>query len=267
MKTKVCTKCGIEKELSSNFFMIAKVNKDSLSGRCRECTLAYKRQYYKKNVENSKQYYKDNLEHRLAYKKQYDIDNFNKVSEYHKKYSKLNSEKLSRYSKKYNADNREKVIKQQHQYAKDNKEKIATRKKKYVLDNIESVLIYRKQYLKDNALQYRMRNEHRRALEKSLPSTLTLSQWEKIKKNFDNKCAYCGKESNLVQEHFLALSKGGEYTTNNIIPSCQTCNNEKYNKDFFEWYPTHKYYSKKREQIILKYLNYKNKIQQLTLAI
>mgnify|MGYP003489420683 CR=1 FL=1 len=79
-----------------------------------------------------------------------------------------------------------------------------------------------------------------------------------IKLEFNNKCAYCGKEKPLSQEHFVALSKGGEFTINNIIPSCQNCNSSKRATDFFEWYPKFKHYSKKREQIILKFLNYNN---------
>ena len=112
-----------------------------------------------------------------------------------------------------------------------------------------------------------MRNQRRMALKRKLSSTLTLAQWENMKMHFNNKCAYCGKELPLAQEHFLALTKGGEYTVNNIIPSCKTCNSSKCNKDFFTWYPKYKYFSKKREKIILKFLNYKNEIQQLTFTI
>lgn len=88
-------------------------------------------------------------------------------------------------------------------------------------------------------------------------------QWEEIKKHFDYKCAYCGKDLPLAQEHFLALSKEGEYTLNNIIPSCKSCNSSKATKDFFKWYPNYKNYSKKRERAILKFLGYTDENQQL----
>lgn len=263
METKICTKCGIEKELSPEFFTVDKRVENGLSGRCRKCTQKYKKQHYKDNIEKNKQYYKDNKEHQLAYRKKHS----DRLSEYNKEYRKRNLEKLLSYSKQYCVENKDKLVEQQHKYAKDNKEKICIRKKKYDLENAEKILAYRKQYSKDNALQFRMRNAHRRTLEKSLPSTLTILQWEKIKKDFNNKCAYCGKETNLVQEHFVALSKGGEYTTNNIIPSCQYCNSSKHDKNFFGWYSKYKYYSKKKEKVILKYLNYSKEIQQLTLTI
>ena len=109
--------------------------------------------------------------------------------------------------------------------------------------------------------------QRREARKRSLECNLTAKQWLDIKLQFDNKCAYCGKELPLAQEHFLALSKSGEYTVNNIICACKTCNSSKSNKDFFTWYPKYKYYSKKRERFILKFLNYKDGIQQITLAI
>jgi 5-methylcytosine-specific restriction endonuclease McrA len=100
-----------------------------------------------------------------------------------------------------------------------------------------------------------------------LPYTLTEEQWEEIKNYFDNRCAYCGKEKPLQQEHFIPVSKGGEYTHNNIIPACGDCNFKKLNHDFFEWYPKQKSYSELRERKILNYLGYTGKTQQLRLFV
>ena len=108
--------------------------------------------------------------------------------------------------------------------------------------------------------------QKRRAAKKQLSNSLTTKQWNKIKEHFDNKCAYCGKELPLAQEHFIPLSDGGEYTHNNIIPACKSCNSSKKNKSFFDWYPKYKRYSKKREKNILKFLGYKNEVQQLKLG-
>ena len=87
----------------------------------------------------------------------------------------------------------------------------------------------------------------------------TLSEWRVIKQEFGYKCAYCGQSNiKLEQEHIKPLSKGGDNTARNIIPSCRQCNQSKYNKDFFDWYPTHEHYSKEREQFILEYLGHEN---------
>lgn len=75
---------------------------------------------------------------------------------------------------------------------------------------------------------------------KQLWTTTTYRGWEnsaqQIKKYFNNRCAYCGKELPLQQDHFIALSKGGEYSKNNIVPSCQSCNGSKGAKEFETWY-------------------------------
>lgn len=111
-----------------------------------------------------------------------------------------------------------------------------------------------------------IRNQKRIAKKRSLPFALVTKQWEQIKLYFNNTCCYCDKPLSLAQEHFIPLNKGGEYTTNNIIPSCLSCNSSKNDKDFFTWYPKYEHYSKKREKKILEFLNYKNGIQQLALT-
>jgi 5-methylcytosine-specific restriction endonuclease McrA len=105
------------------------------------------------------------------------------------------------------------------------------------------------------------------ARKRDLPSTLTMEQWDTIKYAFDNKCCYCGQEKPLEQEHFIPLSKGGEYAHNNIVPACRSCNARKFNTPFEIWFPKQEFYSKKREQRILKFLNYKSDTQQLSLSI
>ena len=92
-------------------------------------------------------------------------------------------------------------------------------------------------------------------------------QWTKTIIYFQSKCAYCGKIKELTQDHFIPLSKGGEYTLNNIIPACGTCNSSKFNNEFLDWYSKQSFYTKKREKKILDYLNYNNGIQQLSLII
>lgn len=104
------------------------------------------------------------------------------------------------------------------------------------------------------------------ARKKGLVADYTYLQWVKTKKVFNNKCAYCGVEHTLSQDHFIPLCEGGGYTRNNIIPVCHMCNSSKRNLDFFEWYPQQEFYSKDREEKILNYLNYHDHFQQLMLG-
>ncbi len=84
---------------------------------------------------------------------------------------------------------------------------------------------------------------------KGLQASLTVSEWEDVLDDFENKCAYCGAETELLQEHFIPVSKGGGYIRGNIVPACKPCNSRKRDKDPRDWLPREKY-----EQIA-RYLN------------
>ncbi len=69
-------------------------------------------------------------------------------------------------------------------------------------------------------------------------------EWEKVKKEFGNRCAYCGKNHvALIPEHIVPQSVMGRVhpervdLIENIVPSCSHCNSVKKLKslkDFFE---------------------------------
>jgi 5-methylcytosine-specific restriction endonuclease McrA len=100
----------------------------------------------------------------------------------------------------------------------------------------------------------RQANHKRKAQMMEQRYDFTLEEWEACKNEFDNRCAYCGKKLNLIQEHVIPVSKNGAYTAGNILPSCYRCNNEKRSQTFEEWYPNSKRYSKDREHKIINYL-------------
>jgi len=184
-----------------------------------------------------------------------------------KEYQQANKEMITKYCKEYREAHKKYIVKYKEKYHIANKEKIILYTKKYYEANKESVSKYGKEYRKINKAKCNIFSQRYRAKKRELPHSLDIRQWDKIKKDFNNKCAYCGKKLPLEQEHFIPLSKDGEYTINNIIPSCRSCNSSKSNKGFFEWYRTHESYSKKREKFILQYLHYENGNQQLTLTI
>lgn len=186
----------------------------------------------------------------------------------------INEEKREHYSK-----NREVLVEKHKEYRKRNPEKIKECCNRYYQEHKEEIKANRiknkerirevgRQRYKNNPAKDNMACHARKAKIKSLDHTLTQTEWQICKASFDNKCCYCGEEKPLEQEHFIPLKKGGEYTHNNILPSCRSCNSSKKDKDFFEWYPTKSFYSEKRQTKILKYLNYLNQsIQQLRFSI
>jgi len=163
------------------------------------------------------------------------------------------------YHKQHRIENKER----DKQWSESNREEVLQYKKKYRQKHKEDIKEKNKQWFSENKGKNISYRQKRKALKCQLSNTLTIQQWKNIKLSFNNCCAYCGKELPLAQEHFIALSKGGEYTQNNIITSCKSCNSSKSNKDFFTWYSKYKYYSKKREKAILKFLGYENGEQQL----
>jgi 5-methylcytosine-specific restriction endonuclease McrA len=251
-ETKVCTKCGIEQDISC--FSKSKTCKGGYSTQCKSCISLSWKQYSANNKLKLKNYKEKNKSVLLAKHREYNKKNREKINAKNSQYRKENRAKCTEYTRQFKAKDMEKWRKYALEYSIKNKERIAKRQSNY----------FQKPGVKEKS---NLATQRYRALKRALPSTLTNEQWETIKSHFNNRCAYCGRELPLAQEHFIALSKGGEHTINNIIPSCISCNSSKREKDFSEWYPRYRYYSKKREKFILDYLNYKNNIQQLTLAI
>lgn len=253
METKVCSQCG--KELPIEQFNIKKQNIGGHSGQCRECLNEHKRQYGKESKEaidkQRKKHYLANKEH---------VDNVQKL------YKKNHKTAIYEKRRQNETDNKDALFIRRRELYQINKEIVLARGRGYKDNHKNEMAIYQKQYLIKHPEVGRLNNARRRSRKSKLPSTLTIQQWEEAKANFNNHCAYCGKELPLSQDHFIALTKGGEYSKDNIVPSCQPCNGRKTDRDFFIWYPGYKYYSKKREKAILSYLGYENNIQQLALT-
>src|SRR5205085_7064013 len=64
---------------------------------------------------------------------------------------------------------------------------------------------------------------------------LSDEQWVALKEAWGS-CAYCGaKERPLQRDCVLALSRGGRYTLDNIVPACGSCNASKCNDEVTGW--------------------------------
>ncbi len=64
---------------------------------------------------------------------------------------------------------------------------------------------------------------------------LSDQQWTAIKTAWGG-CAYCGAADTAMQRDcLLALSRGGRYTLDNIVPACRSCNASKCNDEVTGW--------------------------------
>ena len=63
---------------------------------------------------------------------------------------------------------------------------------------------------------------------------LSGEQWTALKLAWG--LAYCGEADKLLQRDcVLALSRGGRYTLDNIVPACRSCNTSKCNFEVTGW--------------------------------
>jgi 5-methylcytosine-specific restriction endonuclease McrA len=74
-----------------------------------------------------------------------------------------------------------------------------------------------------NAAMQVKHNIHR-AEKAGLPATLTSQQWLATLNEFSWKCAYCQLRPYYVLEHFIPINLGGGTTSDNVLPSCRSCN-------------------------------------------
>ena len=243
---KFCSKCKTIKEIS--FFSKDKKSKDGLNGYCRECI--------KKNRENRKQQTKE-------YRKIYNKEHRDEINEANRAYRLTHKEQHKEYNREYDRTHKDHRNEYAREWRKRSPDKARERQSRYRLKHLDKIKKYNIDLRKKHPEHSRINTQRRIARIKEVASTLTVKEWVSIKKSFNGLCAYCGKEGKLEQEHFISVSKGGEYTHNNIIPVCKSCNRGKSSKSFFEWYPKQPFYSKTRERKILKFLNYKNGKQQL----
>ena len=64
---------------------------------------------------------------------------------------------------------------------------------------------------------------------------LTDEQWAAIKQAWRG-CAYCGATGTALQRDcVMAISRGGRYTVDNVVPACASCNASKCNDEVTAW--------------------------------
>ena len=233
-------------------------NKDSSSrlgvqSQCKKCKTLYARVWREKNREYATRQQREYREKNIDRIKDRDKKYRNKNKEAIKRYQDENKDIIRAYQKTYREKHREEHV----QYAKDwcqrNKKRLRVVRKKYCEENEDKIKKYIKNWKQVNRNRVILHSAKRRNMKNNLPATLTAPTWEKIIKQFSFSCAYCGRSENIHQEHFIPLSRGGEYTKHNIIPACQSCNCSKQDKPFEEWYPEQPFYSKERERFIYEH--------------
>lgn len=148
MNTKICKKCGIEKNIDE--FYKNKRYKENYENVCKLC----KNQYYLKNKEKIlnriHNYYNNNCETIKEYKKQYRKDNKQKFKNKDKKYYEANKDIILKKSKIYYFKNKDKISETKKIYRENHKEEIKIKRKIYAMNNKEKRNIYNKNKYKND---------------------------------------------------------------------------------------------------------------------
>jgi 5-methylcytosine-specific restriction endonuclease McrA len=70
---------------------------------------------------------------------------------------------------------------------------------------------------------------------KRVEHDLSDEQWVALQATWGG-CAYCGTtDTPLQRDCVLALSRGGRYTLDNVVPACRSCNTSKWNDEVTSW--------------------------------
>jgi 5-methylcytosine-specific restriction endonuclease McrA len=64
---------------------------------------------------------------------------------------------------------------------------------------------------------------------------LSDEQWTALREAWGG-CAYCGTaDEPLQRDCVMAISRGGRYTLDNVVPACRSCNTSKCNAEVTSW--------------------------------
>ena len=253
--TKECSDCGGLFPRNSEYFYVRPDTKYGFRNECKTCT-----------VDNRRKYTLENPELVAENRKQYRIDNIEKFTEKDKRYREQNHDAVVVRKKRYSIANKEVIAVKQRKYHLDNIDSISENRRLYYQNNKEYFAVNSKQWRIDHPEEQRITNERRRSRVRNLPHTFTTKQWKDTKEYFNNKCAFCEAEEPLAMEHLIPVKNFGEFTRDNIVCACKSCNSSKNTKEWKTWFRRQSTYTLDKEQKILSYLGYKNGIQQLSLV-
>jgi 5-methylcytosine-specific restriction endonuclease McrA len=201
---KTCSKC--QQLLLTTCFNKFSRGKDGLSAWCKECNKKYQKAHQAKNAETYK-----------AKAKIYRQDNKAKLKEANRKYYELNKESRLARNAEWRLVNADRKKLSDKNWQKNNPEK-----RKQIAAT----------WFRNHPDKASLNRQIRRARLKNAKFFEVTSK--DIAKIMAGNCIYCGAYSEHV-DHVIPLSRGGQHSVGNLVPSCQKCNLSKNNKTIMEW--------------------------------
>lgn len=246
METKRCSVCHQEYPATNEFFYRDKSRNYHLTSRCKVCFTQAKKHWREQNRDKDRaaslRWQKNHPEKARARNKRFrdrhpeqELDrhtrnrlkNPDPYRQATRRWRLKHIDQAKAYWKRYRAANRD-ILRQkdrQRYYADWDKGKAKAR-----------------QWQRNHPQKGRIAAQRRKARKSKVMSTFTVAHWRLALVYWRGCCAYCGNPPRLWdnpqvlhQDHFIPLSKGGNYTPDNILPVCQECNLGKRNNDPAEW--------------------------------
>lgn len=216
---KTCSKCGETKPIEE-----FRTSKQKLSGYTQPCLICHRL---------------NNSAWRTA--------NPGKMQECRETWAAANPEKIIEKNGRYYQKNKDKINKRNAEWAKANLERRLENRRAWAKKNLPKELKRSRDWKQANPVKARttLKDWRIRHPEKYIQygktrrarvlgcaiNDFTEKQWQELKIAYNNNCAYCGiKSDKLQQEHVIPLSRGGNNTLSNIVPSCAWCNGHKKDK-------------------------------------
>jgi len=202
---KTCTKCKIEKELTS--FGKTKQNKSGFNPSCKECASIANKAYIEKNPEKRKEtcrkYHARNAEKLSAKSSDWYRENKEKASETRKNWRLRNKEKDNADIAKYQKTHTEKLSIAAKIWQKNNKNKCAEYASKYRAINPEKSAAARRLWASQN--KHKINEKKRRRYAYKMQATPTWANKEKMQDFY-------------FAANFLGMATGEFHHVDHIVP-------------------------------------------------
>ena len=189
---KTCYRC--KRSLDVSHFHSDISRSDSLNPKCKSCTLETSRAYY--------------AQHAMQ------------VLQRTGAWGRKNKARKNASTRRWRVANPEAARQAVLRWSKNNPEKKKASEQNWIKNHPEKMASY----------QAQAHARRRGAQETEHP--LTAAEWLYIKAVYDSRCVYCRRKlKKLTQDHIIPVSKGGKHTIENVVPSCQSCNSRKGNRE------------------------------------
>lgn len=137
---------------------------------------------------------------------------------------------VKEYSAKIYKENKTNVLASSRRWKRNNKKEKQEYDRIWYIHNREHSLDRSKIWQKNNPERKRATDHSYRARKSNAEGSFTAKEWINLCNLYGNKCLACGKETRLVADHIIPLSKGGSNWISNIQPLCLGCNSSKRDK-------------------------------------